>query len=157
MKHPFLVWLGLSCTLAAAESPRPSFSEQLMPLPELSLSAAGRPGEVSLPGPDTKPVGAAVRAPAAEPPRLISRLPILAPPRDVDPNFPVATPDPAIDYKLRLIEPRVESVPAPGVRPRLGLRAAPGGAAPVAPPDLLGRRADRDAAIRDFRARNERE
>jgi hypothetical protein len=111
MKLHVLVWLATFGAISAAPE-LPTFSEKAIPAPVLSLSNAVKSGELSKPGSAGKNITAALRSALPKGPRrLVSRMPIIVPPRPVDGNMPIIAPDPSIDYKLIIKVPGVESAP----------------------------------------------
>ena len=122
---PILFALGAG----AAESPLPPFSEQKIPLPELSLSAAlseARSNPKRIVGGNQPPE---VTPPAFPAPRLVPETPAQtlqrvapAPPKprvSREQGMPVIEPRADVDYAMTIIEPR------PDIDPKMILQLPP--------------------------------
>lgn len=82
---------------------------ELPPLSALEAAHASR-NPLSFPNPPRPMLPSRPTFPRAGQ-RLFSKMPILVPRSDIDPKL-ILSPNPAIDYKLRIVVPEVESIPS---------------------------------------------
>jgi hypothetical protein len=121
MKTPTLILLSLltsvvfgqqaeSLRFSAAETSLPTFSDKLLQSPELLLSQAIATGQ--LPPTNIQPAItlASVRRLAEQRGGFVSKMPIISPSGNIDPNMPILVPDPSIDFRMQVVEPKVVSV-----------------------------------------------
>ena len=106
MKNPILV-IALCVVATGARAAGQStieFPPAKVDLPVLSLADSARE---RLPSPFGAQVTSVIRR--APPPRnnLLSRMPIIAPPSEMDFKLLVKTPDPTVDYKMIIKVPEV--------------------------------------------------
>jgi hypothetical protein len=102
-----LFTLSSIAAAAAADLPSLSFPDVKIELPPLSLAEAGKTRPLSFFS-DAGAGFGGMSSSVAPAKKLISKMPIAAPPGVVDPKM-VKIPDPSVDYKLIVKAPDVES------------------------------------------------
>lgn len=104
----------LASPLWSAEPALPKFDSSVIGVPPLSLAGIDRRLDGIMPpasGPAPRPTPALVASPTtARPASPISRMPILRPDPSVNYAMIVQIPESAIDHKLIVREPAIESV-----------------------------------------------
>ncbi len=100
------VWLLFSSAALSAPS-LPNFSEKLEKAPELSLSEAIKTGHISRVdfGLFAPPMSVGRVQPSEK--KYISRMPVITP-KEVDRKMPIVAPDSSSDFKMTVIDPKVE-------------------------------------------------
>ncbi|HUG11930.1 MAG TPA: hypothetical protein VMM36_12995 [Opitutaceae bacterium] len=116
--HALVCFLSAS-VLSAADSALPSFSEKLFDRSELSVSEALKSGKSPAFDPEAKVAAEGFRRTSPGQKRLVSRMPIIEPSADVDPNMPVGAPRSDIDLKMVVKEPDVDSAKSESSNPLL--------------------------------------
>ncbi len=104
MKLQTFAFLLCSSGLIAAESSLPSFSDGGFQTPTLSLAESARENVQSGHGNVVRIKAPPIRRRSKGEIRVLSQMPVIAPPESPVAIMPVIRPDPEIDYKL-IIQP----------------------------------------------------
>lgn len=109
MKTPALVWLFLSAAGTAAGAALPSFSDELLDQPTLSLSEAVKSGELQPTKEEPVPVFETSGAGPLGPVRIVSRMPIIEAGTMMNIAMPIGGPKAGLDLKLIIEDPGIEA------------------------------------------------
>lgn len=111
MKIPLVLSLSfVALSATAAETPTLDFPDTKIEMPALSIADSAKHELSSRTfGSFDASVRVASPSKAAAGRRLVSRMPIISPPAEIDASM-IVTPNPRVDYKLTVKDPGVESV-----------------------------------------------